>query len=402
MKFKRLSKSKRKGSGAGFRDKPPSKFGRGFLFLFGLPFFAMGFFLCWIAAINPICKSISSADWPQVPCEIIVSHVNSHSSSDGTTYTIEIKFNYSYQTIDYNGGSYSFDTIQSSGRKRKQKIIAKYPIGSEAVCWVNPDAPEEAVLSRRVPGIVYFIIPFTSIFMLVGLGIMLGALGILPKKRAKATGSKVKEIDIIKKGETELKPSASGWVKVLVVLGIALFWNGIVSVFLYEVIQSYRNDNPDIFLTVFLIPFVLIGLALTCGVFYQLLALANPKFRLTLSEASPRLGQKVNLQWKSSGSLKRLDKLTIKLEGRECATYRRGTDSVTDHATFHLESLFETDLPSENASGSIHIQIPPSLMHTFHGDNNKIEWRLLIEGPIRRWPDVDEDYPLTVRPAKIK
>lgn len=375
--------------------------GRVIGFLFGLPFFAMGFLFCWFMAISPIIKSLSSADWPQVPCKIVKSEVESHSSSDGTTYSVEIEFSYTFETIDYTGGSYDFNDVNSSGRSGKQKVVNQYPVGSEATCWVNSKDPAKAVLSRRIPGIVYIIIPFTSIFMVVGLAIMLGSLGLLPKKWKEQSNRKHKRTHVsAEEGQVDLKPSASGWGKALGMLLMAVFWNGIVSVFLWQIVEGFRKGDPEWFLTIFMIPFVVVGIGLIAGFFYQLLALKNPTLHFVLSQANPHLGEKIGLQWKSSGSLHRLSSLRIILEGREAATYSRGTDSVTDHCTFYRSILFETDTPSAHSGGELTLEVPSNLMHSFEGGHNKIEWRLLVDGPIKRWPDLSNDYPFHVQPLK--
>ena len=61
-------------------------------------------------------------------------------------------------------------------------MVRRYPVGAKATCRVNPDHPEEAVLSRRLPALVYFAMPFSSLFILIGLAVMLGSLGLLPRK----------------------------------------------------------------------------------------------------------------------------------------------------------------------------------------------------------------------------
>jgi hypothetical protein len=150
-----------------------------------------------------------------------------------------------------------------------------------------------------------------------------------------------------------------------------------------------------------MIPFVLVGLGLLWGVIYYILALWNPSFTLTVSEGSPRLGQKIHLEWQSSGFLGRLETLSLELEGRESATYRRGTRSVTDHSLFHKSVVFETAQPANHPGGKAELRIPDEAMHSFDGGNNKIEWSFRIRGSIRKWPDVDESYPFTVRPLKF-
>ena len=38
-------------------------------------------------------------------------------------------------------------------------------------------------------------------------------------------------------------------------------------------------------------------------------------------------------------------------------------------------------------------------MHTFVAPNNKVLWRLRVEGQIPRFPDVKDEYPVTILPA---
>ncbi len=65
--------------------------------------------------------------------------------------------------------------------------------------------------------------------------------------------------------------------KLIGMILIAAFWNGIVSVFLWQIVLSFRRGDPEWFLCLFMTPFVLVGLGLMAGVVYFLLALANPR-----------------------------------------------------------------------------------------------------------------------------
>lgn len=386
----------------GFRKTGLSGKGSVFGVLFGLPFFGMGVFFCWIGGLQPLLHAMQSDSWPQVPCTITRSEVESHSSSDGTTYSIGISFRYTYEGREYAGGSYHFSSSSSSGRKGKQRVISRYPVGSEAQCWVNPDKPEQAVLSRDIPGIVWFVIPFSSVFILVGLGIILASLGLLPAKWRDKVRSRHKPVAPENKGKRVLEPTMGGMKKVLGSLVFAAIWNGITGVFLFNLLESFQEGRPQWFLLLFLIPFVLVGIGAIVLFFYYSLALANPGFRLILSEGSPRLGESVELRWETKGSLSRLEDLKIILEGRESATYRRGTRSVTDHSTFIREVVYETERPSLMTADPITVRIPETSMHSFNGGNNRIEWRLRLEGAVRRWPDVSDTYSFTVRPFGIR
>ncbi len=372
--------------------------GRIGLLIFGCMFFGMGALFCWMMGLNPLLKSLGSKDWVETKCEILSSAVKTHDSSDGDTYSIEISFSYEVNGQAYVSNTYNFDDSSSSGRSGKAKVVSQYPKGSQQICWVDPDNPRSAVISRDIPRIVFIIIPFTSIFMLIGMGALLGAIGLLPKRWKLGVGNQHQPVSTQSSGTQVLKPSSSGIGKVIGTTFAAIFWNGITGVFVTIAVQSHLSGNPEWFLTVFIIPFVLIGIGLIFAIFHSLLALANPKLELTLSEASPRLGEPVQLEWNANKPLHRLRTLTIQITGQEAATYRRGTDSVTDRSIFHQEVLLELDQPASQQRGILKLSLPIDSMHSFDSGNNQIEWQLEVEGEIPRYPDIKDQYPITVRP----
>lgn len=375
--------------------------GKGVGLLFGCVFFAAGAFFCWMMGLSPLLKSINSKDWIETSCIIDSSEVESHRSDDGTTYSVEISFHYTAKGQQYQSDTYNFSSASSSGRSGKAEVVARYPVGSEQTCWINPEDFSEAVISRDIPGIVYFAIPFSSIFMLIGLAVGLGSTGLLPKKWGISFNSRHKRVATEASGTEKLKSKSSGIGKVIGITFVACFWNGIVSVFLVQLIKSYNSGHPDWFLTVFLIPFVLIGIGLILGIFHSLLALANPKLELTLSESSPALGDTVQLEWSATKPLTKVRNLKISLQGEEAATYRRGTNSTTDKSTFCHDIVLELDQPATQQRGTLELTIPVDSMHSFDSANNKITWQLSVHGEIPRFPDIKNIYPITVRPAPL-
>ena len=185
-----------------------------------------------------------------------------------------------------------------------------------------------------------------------------------------------------------------------IALAIALFWNGITSVFVWQAIESFRRGSPDWFLTIFIIPFVLIGLVLVFAVVYTLAMQFNPKPILTLSSGNPALGQQLSVEWKIRGSAHRLRKLRLLLIGKEKATYRRGTNTSTDTKTFYRRTFAEASHGLEMIQGEGRLDLPNDLCHTLDLGNNEIEWSLKVEGEIPLWPDVGDEYVITVRPPQ--
>lgn len=369
--------------------------------LFGCIFFGMGTLFCWMMGLSPLLNSLNSQEWPQVSCVIDSSEVKSHHDSDGTTYSVDIRFSYSARGSSYQSDSYNFASGSSSGRSAKAAIVARYPVGSQHDCWVNPEDPSQAVLCRDIPRSVYFVIPFSSVFMIIGICVMIGTLGWLPNKWRLKFNSRHQRVSTEATGTQLLQSSSSGIGKVIGITFAACFWNGIISVFLIQLIDSHRSGHPDWFLTLFLIPFVLVGIALILAIFHSLLALANPKLELRLSEASPALGDRIQLEWSATKPLKKVRHLKISLRGEEAATYRHGTNSVTDHSTFHHDIVLELEQPASQQRGTLELSIPIDSMHSFDCANNKISWELCVDGEIPRFPDIKDRYPITVRPIPL-
>jgi hypothetical protein len=200
-------------------------------------------------------------------------------------------------------------------------------------------------------------------------------------------------------GPVVLKPRYSTGMKLVGAILIAAFWNGIVSLFLVQVVGSFRQGRPDWLQTLVMLPFVVIGIGLVALVVYQLLATFNPRPTLKLSSAMIPLGGAAELQWSFTGQTQRIGQFTVTLRGIEQATYRRGTNTHTDRNTFCELELYKTSNTSEIGSGQVGLIVPQDTMHSFEAENNQIVWNLDIHGDIKRWPDVKESFKITVTPA---
>jgi hypothetical protein len=200
----------------------------------------------------------------------------------------------------------------------------------------------------------------------------------------------------------QLKPQMGPVGKVFGTLFFALFWNGIVSVFVWQAWKGWQSGHPDWFLTIFLIPFVLVGLGAFVFVGHFTLALANPRPRLTLGSGHTCLGDDVRIDWHFTGRASRLSSLKIFLEGREEATYRRGTDTYTDREVFATLPLIDTGNDWEIPRGSAEVRVPDDTMHSLEAASNKVVWEIKVSGEIERWPDVEQNFPITIHPLRIE
>ena len=197
-------------------------------------------------------------------------------------------------------------------------------------------------------------------------------------------GSTLPEHDI--SGQPVELKTASRLGKFGCLLLVALFWNGIVSAFLLEVVKGFQKGRPEWFLTVFMIPFVLIGLALAGGAIHAFLGIFNPKPRIRINASAIPLGGVLRLEWMISGNVNRIGDLRIYLKGEEKATYRRGTNTRTDTSVFAELEIARLNDPRSMRAGRGELLIPPGAMHSAECGSNEIVWSLIVSGDIKYYP----------------
>ena len=206
--------------------------------------------------------------------------------------------------------------------------------------------------------------------------------------------------DLIQATEAHvLKPSISPWGKLIAAVFFALFWNGLISVFVIHIFKSSHPGPLEWFLGLFMLPFIAIGLAIVIAAVYFLLALFNPRPGITLTPGVVPLGGTFRLEWAISGRVHVLQRLHICLEGREESTHQNGKNTTTDRNVFVRIEIADLTVAQAMRSGDGTVTVPSHLMHSFAGSHNKILWAIRVHGEIARWPDISEDFAVTVLPA---
>jgi len=122
---------------------------------------------------------------------------------------------------------------------------------------------------------------------------------------------------------------------------------------------------------------------------------------LKLSTTSVALGDEIEVEWNTPGSVDRVRACSITLEGREEATYRRGTSTSTDKSPFARIELMSSSKGRELRRGKAKFTIPRDSMHTFKSSHNKFVWAIHVKGDIPMWPDIGEEYEVEVLPQRI-
>jgi hypothetical protein len=364
--------------------------------LFFALFLVIGLAVSYALLFRPAVKLVQARSWPSTDCTILSSDVGRHSGSKGgSTYSIDITYEYEAAGQTHRSDRYDFMGGSSSGYDGKADVVKRYPPGIRAKCFVNPKDPGDAVLNRDFQA-AYLVGLFPLLFVFVG---AFGMRWALSKARMATTPAQARQAAFLAQGPSELKAPVSPLMKLFGAILIAAFWNGIVSVFLWQAAEGWRHGHPDPCLSLFLLPFVVVGVGLMGLIGYQFLALFNPRLHVTLSQQAVPLGSYADLEWRFSGSVSRIERLTITLEGREEATYRRGTSTSTDKQVFYRAELEAIPAGPPVAAGRTRIEVPGDSAPTFEASNNKILWSVKVHAEIPHWPDVIEEFPLTVLPA---
>ena len=158
------------------QSKEKSKAGSIYLAGIGLAVAAVGavfVYLMW----HSFSQASATREWKETPCLVISSKINERSAAAiSREYSWNVEYNY-----DFNGKSYSskFHTPRaakwSSSKKGVEELIEQYPEGEQAICFVNPEEPSQAILKHDSKGAGYSIW-FPMLFVVGGLGITLSAL----------------------------------------------------------------------------------------------------------------------------------------------------------------------------------------------------------------------------------
>ncbi|HET6407835.1 MAG TPA: DUF3592 domain-containing protein [Chthoniobacteraceae bacterium] len=378
----------------------------GKLLFFGL-FALVGGILTFFLVVVPLRKYFAARNWPETPCEILSSSVASHSGKKGsTTYSVDITYRYQVAGRDYWSDTYSLMSGSSSGRTSKENEVAKFPAGSRAVCYVNPEDPTDALLNR---GLSWWLAlgliptPFLAVG-LIGLGsVARSALrdsrGVLSTPTLPGLPNLPASVPVLPTapvGPVELKPEASPLFKLGGAIFVAIIWNGITGVFATFAVNSFVEGKPEWFLAIFITPFVLIGLVLLGLIGSTFLNLFNPRVRLTVNSQAIPLGGTLEATWAFTSSSSRIKHLKIILEGHNERTTGHGKNRRTQRDVFATLPLVDTVDPQQIAQGRASLQIPDSQRPSDDEGGRKVIWALKVVGEIPRFPDVEDEFDFTV------
>lgn len=142
----------------------------------GLSIAAAGFFFLWFLWKNfDVAQEMNH--WVETPCEILAvtvddSQINQHFE---TKYEFQVSYRYEFDGETRLGEQVKSKPVVGGIPKKMEKWQRRFQAGQSAVCYVDPDNPDEAVLVRDTKASIYSLW-FPALFVVGGLGIALSGL----------------------------------------------------------------------------------------------------------------------------------------------------------------------------------------------------------------------------------
>lgn len=153
------------------------------------------------------------------------SVVESSRSSDGTTYSAKIEYEFVVGDTAHTGDRHSFFTFGTSSHEHANDIVKRYPVGREITVYYDPGDVSENVLevdTRSFPAIV---ILFLTPFHCIGIGMLWGGVVQVMHQRGSKDDRAIASHRVKQTGERVVLRDSHwrGWMVFFMTLGITSF-----------------------------------------------------------------------------------------------------------------------------------------------------------------------------------
>lgn len=138
---------------------------------------AMGGIFIYLLLAFGYAKAVDSDNWKATPCTILQSSVKSGRAtphSPGLSHELEIAYRYTIDGVTYDSTRYRRMATRSAHASQMEAIARRFPLQSQAVCYVNPRNPAEAILKKDTKAVGYTIW-FPGLFVVGGVGIVVAS-----------------------------------------------------------------------------------------------------------------------------------------------------------------------------------------------------------------------------------
>ncbi|MCB1205647.1 MAG: DUF3592 domain-containing protein [Verrucomicrobiae bacterium] len=126
---------------------------------------------------NAYMRAAQMDEWVEAPCLIESVHVDDTQKNQRgmPKYLLEVTYRYQWQGHDYLGNRIRRLPTEASDPRKLKKKLEQYAVGTETMCFFDPDAPELVVLQKDSKAPLYTLW-FPCLFIAGGAGMILSAL----------------------------------------------------------------------------------------------------------------------------------------------------------------------------------------------------------------------------------
>jgi hypothetical protein len=143
---------------------------------FGLVTAGAGGYFCWYLW-SVYQKARAMDDWMAVQCTIVESQIETEMPVSGGAARFKPKLRYRYTAggDERVGNRVKRVTPQSGEREMIEDVLASFPVGGAATCYVNPANLDDVVLIKDRKGALYALW-FPALFVVAGLGLAVSSI----------------------------------------------------------------------------------------------------------------------------------------------------------------------------------------------------------------------------------
>lgn len=353
--------------------------------------------------------------------------------ADARTYRPDIQVEYTVDGAGYRTWTYGATRVAFADRKLADEALERFPVRAEhpVPVYYDPAEPSRAVLVRDMSGTGWLLLLAPGALIVLGGGgltFRVASLGKSAERRA-ALDAKRKSVELFDESppavpEWPTIPSdydvtnspgtklayrlpidtSPGWKLAGTAIACAV-WNVAAAILGSVALRDHLDGDPNWLLTALTLPFVAAGVWLVIHVirlWVNTTGVGPPRVEISAHPLAPGKTYTINLWLPQTGQL-RFDGFTMSLVCEERAVYRLGTDSQTMTQRVYERLILGGDETTVRQTDSYEaeaaLSIPSTAMHSFRGRHNGVDWKLLLRGRIKGWPDYERAYPLVVYPC---
>lgn len=180
----------------------------------------------------------------------------------------------------------------------------------------------------------------------------------------------------------------------VIAFGFTTFWNGVIG---FGLVDLARGGSLGLLLSLFLVPFVLVGLGLFALIIYLFLASLHPSMELRLEKEEFQRGETLVLNWSFEHNPSHLRHFDVSLQVLETLIEGSGDDE-TRYSHQLCEVTIAAQVPLRfQKEGTIRATLPVQPEPSSASSQREVSWILYLHATATRAPDLRFWLPLTVR-----